>query len=96
MKHTPGPWAFDKFGSGRLQAGKNGLYLGTFSESCGLGNAAEANKSLIVAAPDMLDALREFVEVMDSLPSSDETSLRVWDTYHTAVAAIKKSSGETK
>lgn len=35
------------------------------------------------------EALREFVQTMDSLPASDETSLRVWDVYHTARAALE-------
>jgi hypothetical protein len=55
MNHTPGPWKF--IPGNVLVAGKNGLHLGTFSESCGLGDAAEANKALIAAAPDLLDAL---------------------------------------
>lgn len=42
---------------------------------------------------ELLEALREFVQTMEGLPASDETSLRVWDTYHTARAAIAKATG---
>lgn len=52
----------------------------------------QANAVLIAAAPDLLEALQEFVRVMDALPASDETSLRVWDTYSTARAAIAKAT----
>ena len=54
--------------------------------------ARQANARLIAAAPDMAAALLEFVETMDGLPSSDETSLRVWDVYHKARAAIAKAT----
>ncbi len=70
MKHTPGPWKFNV--NGQLQAGKHGLHLGTFSESCGLGDAAEANKALIAAAPQMLSTLEY---VWGRIPEHDGKSI---------------------
>lgn len=52
---------------------------------------AEHNAPVLAAAPKMLAALREFVKTMEGLPPSDETSLRVWDAYHTAKAAIAET-----
>jgi len=51
-----------------------------------------ADARLIVAAPELLDALTAFVKTMDSLPASDETSLRVWDIYNDAKAVIEKAT----
>jgi hypothetical protein len=51
-----------------------------------------ADARLIVAAPELLDALTAFVKTMDSLPASDETSLRVWDLYNDAKAVIEKAT----
>jgi len=39
---------------------------------------------------EMLEVVREFVQTMDSLPDSNETSLRVWDVYDTASKLIEK------
>lgn len=92
-KHTPGPWltkgGYDKdsgLGLTRVMFGSS-----IVSECYGINS--EANARLIAAAPDMLEALREFVSTMDSLPASDETHSRVWGTYHTARAAIAKAEG---
>lgn len=60
MQHTPGPWAFCN--DTLCQANGKYLHLGKWTESCGLGKAAEANKRLIEAAPALLDAL------LDALP----------------------------
>ena len=48
--------------------------------------------ALIAAAPDLLEVLKSFIKVMDSLSASDETSLRVWDLYHDASKVIAKAS----
>lgn len=39
---------------------------------------------------ELLEVVREFVQTMDSLPDSNETSLRVWDVYDTASKLIEK------
>lgn len=38
---------------------------------------------------ELLEVVRDFVQTMDSLPDSDETSLRVWDVYDAASKLIK-------
>ena len=39
---------------------------------------------------ELLEVVREFVQTMDALPDSDETSLRVWDVYDTARKLIER------
>jgi hypothetical protein len=63
--HTPGPWKFSA--SNTLVAGSHGIHLGTFSESCGLGDAAEPNKALIAAAPDLLASLKELAFIVETV-----------------------------
>lgn len=58
-KHTPGPWAFCN--DTLCQANGKYLHLGVWQESNGIGKAAEANKRLIAAAPDLLAALEMVV-----------------------------------
>lgn len=55
------------------------------------GMDSEKNAKKFAACDDMLDALTEFVQVMNSLPGSDDCSLAVWDAYHTARSAILKA-----
>ena len=91
MKHTPAPWTLNPARSTRVDLIDNAK-----GEAVGeivwvdVRNPADAR--LIVAAPELLDALRAFVETMESLPASDETSLRVWDRYHEAKAAIERAT----
>lgn len=102
-QHTPGPWYIGKDFSdqGRhIYAEKKVRHedgdewhplIASTDDDERLVNW-QANAVLIAAAPDLLKALQEFVRVMDALPASDETSLRVWDTYSTARAAIAKAT----
>lgn len=92
MKHTPGPWKFSV--NGQLQAGPNGLHLGTFSESCGLGNAAEANKALITAAPDLLAALQNLLDALSKYdPDTGKGEMRVNGAAEWARSAVTKATG---
>lgn len=90
--HTPGPWTF--LPGNVLVAGKNGLHLGTFSESCGLGNAAEPNKALIAAAPDMLAALQAIIEEAGPSFGHSDGPGTINRMAYAARAAIAKATGE--
>lgn len=85
--HTPGPWIEDA-----------GFIVGTFSDGeahdicdprCApveLSDEMDANARLIVAAPDMLAALRLALESLDAIPVPQE-----WDTRSVIRAAIAKA-----
>lgn len=91
MKHTPGPWSLNPARSTRVDLIDNpkGEAVG---EVVWVDVRNPADAMLIVAAPELLEALKAFVETMDSLPPSDETSLRVWDRYNDAKDAIRKAT----
>lgn len=93
-KHTPGPWETLTFSQHELQTDFAMVKIGKRAHMVGYSDEDKANARLIAAAPDLLEALQEFVRTMDSLPESDETSLRVWDMYQMAQAAIKKAGGD--
>lgn len=61
VMHTPGPWAFCN--DTLCQANGNYLHLGKWVESPGLGRAAEANKRLIAAAPELLAVLKDVASI---------------------------------
>ena len=61
MRHTPGPWRLGA-DSGRIVAGPRGLHIANVVTT-GMGTAAGANFSLIAAAPDLLAALDQLLNV---------------------------------
>ena len=94
MRHTPGPWKSDEVRtqSGRafrigaaemLEAGKGCCII--YDDYPGRpDNERAANARLIAAAPDMLAALRNFVEA-DAITFSEAIEI--------AAAAISKAEG---
>ena len=83
-KHTPGPWivtGFDKEFKDQIniQDDERGYYVAA-AISC---QAQEANARLIAAAPELLEALKNFV---------DGCSVSV-DAFAVARAAIAKATG---
>lgn len=93
-KHTPGPWTFDratgKFGhkTNDIVAPYHGpdfrhqvvCVMGTEAETEDGADAMEANASLIAAAPDLLEALKEANKILETarkyFPSSIQNSDR--------------------
>lgn len=97
MKHTPGPWAFCN--DTLCQANGKYLHIGKWTESCGLGKAAESNKRLIEAAPDMIEALQKaLLHMLTGHKLSDADSEAAWAHIHKAEdiarVAIAKATGE--
>ena len=97
-KHTPGPWIVDDL-SGTVNA-HNGVVT-SFEDSDYTREQDLFNAALIAAAPDMLAALRECVEVLDiaemyglygkgSLGEAD-----IIDSRGMARAAIAKAESRT-
>lgn len=95
-KHTPGPWK-------TTHSEVNGYRV---SDSTGWGVAVvlkdtndEANARLIAAAPQMLEALEELVELKDhrhSLPVEiyQESREKAWNKCRAAIAAAKGRANE--
>ena len=96
MKHTPGPWYWDSEGLGN----KNHI---VFGKEYPFEMTSKANKSLITAAPDLLEALQHMVERIEyyaSLKETGQPNIEDWAyTYNSgdmddARAAISKALGE--
>ncbi|MGX5087105.1 hypothetical protein [Enterobacter sp. UPMP2052] len=79
MKHTPGPWYWDSEGLGS----KDVL---VFGKGYPFEMTSKANKQLIAAAPDLLEALQDALHAYDKHGEHPE-----WDF---ARAAISKALGE--
>lgn len=79
MKHTPGPWHWDSEGLGS----KDVL---VFGKGYPFEMTSTANKNLIAAAPDLLEALQDALHAYDKHGEHSE-----WDF---ARAAISKAMGE--
>ena len=105
QSHTPGPWRLDDPEVGPRDAfipiGGCGCCGSPWIESidpCGDGEEL-ANALLIVAAPDLLAALRDVREELyeirdaDSVPVGTEIYLRAMQALETIDAAIAKAEG---
>ena len=101
-KHTPGPW--ERRGKSVVVKGaprRNNAYSGRICNVQGNGEGktkineiANANANLIAAAPQMLEALEELVELKDrrhSLPVEiyQESREKAWNKCRAAIAAAK-------
>jgi hypothetical protein len=104
VKHTPGPWAIGR------SADNTPLVMVPVHESEGSGFGVahinriprmssvrgdmDANARLIAAAPDMLAALKLFVEGFDPNNNSDDPAYVLFgDKGKVALAAIAKAEG---
>ena len=70
----------------RIAPGEYG-YSMSYAAVC---RAVDREIALREQRDELLDVVREFVQTMDSLPDSNETSLRVWDVYDTASKLIER------
>lgn len=97
MKHTPGPWRTDgfqirdcsgpSFGSSRLIADLN-VRVGEEDEE------SDANADLISAAPDLLEAACEALQVIRNRPETWEQGTELMHRiFSTLSAAITKAGG---
>jgi len=93
MKHTPGPWHVQAITDGRnIRDSSNrgvaraGEYYGRSSDLNIKKDEAEANKHLIAAAPELLEALERIVN--DSMHKVHPIASQM------ALAAINKAIGE--
>lgn len=77
MPHTPGPWHIDQLATGNLRiraVDQNDGLLCFVAAIYGdqidsvVGNEVRANARLIAAAPDLLEAAKELLALMDAVP----------------------------
>ncbi|HHF0618057.1 TPA: hypothetical protein ACPH2G_004575 [Pseudomonas aeruginosa] len=87
QSHTPGPWEIERYSDGLIQivgniraVSEHEEHVTTVVEAVTRGD--EANAKLIVAAPDLLDALVALVEC-------EQTTPELWEA---ARAAISKAT----
>lgn len=57
-------------------------------------NMSANDAKLIASAPELLSVLQFFVEIVETLPDSEESDLRFSDLYFEAKNAIAKARGE--
>lgn len=94
--HTPGPWPMAYTGDGKrivigegLVEGPNGYEVAeVYSDDCPP-EIAEANARLIAAAPEMLEALYQYVSDLRYPPTGDSIQRRI----KRAEAVIAKATG---
>lgn len=98
MQHTPGPWHWeadpvkgDPYGRVRYQVTALGktvtrVYYSSFE---GGPTNAEADAKLISAAPDLLDAMRDFLNTLTDGPDESD----VFRVVNKARAAVAKATG---
>ncbi|EMM9101958.1 TPA: hypothetical protein L3597_006269 [Pseudomonas aeruginosa] len=84
QSHTPGPWEIERYSDGLIQIVGNiravsdhEEHVTTVVEAVTRGD--EANAKLIVAAPDLLDALVALVEC-------EQTTPELWEAARAAIA----------
>lgn len=86
-KHTPGPWGVWNYGNLIITDNKHARWLAIIQpDFCG----AEANATLIAAAPELLEALKAICDAVDGKLTREE-EMAVPDK---ARAAIAKATGQ--
>ena len=88
MKHTPGPWNYDRSGYSLYVNSGRELVTALSMDGKRL-ETSEANARLIAAAPDLLDAL---LMVLDD-PNALDGRPRTYEYVHAAIA--KATGGNT-
>lgn len=83
-KHTPGPWHYDEGDGWVVSDYPRHIICNPLDRSTNIGHEeCDANAQLIAAAPDLLAALRAFVEFNDE-PMGGPPSL--WQAARAALA----------
>ncbi len=86
-KHTSGPWGLYHVGNRQEIWDKEGVTIAVVPVYHATPRESEANAALIAAAPDLLAALQEMVDVaQNQCPSEQED-----DALRSALTAINKA-----
>jgi len=95
MKHTPGPWYYDNFGTVTNHPPRKGLKVLLPT----LGIIAKVNKQddgfVVAAAPELLEALEDIVQIYESTDGTATFPKRL-HPIAAAKAIIAKAKGESR
>lgn len=100
-RHTAGPWVAIIGRIGWKLEASGAERIGHINEWPALHAEAEANATLIAAAPDLLEALRRFLDVADILGDGpgDSDTVTVFEKFEAAAvagrAALTKAEGRS-
>lgn len=86
-QHTPGPWAVSPYNN---ITSRNGTVAKTEQMPGNYESEQKANAHLIAAAPDLLSALKETIEYLETFACHDEQGRAA---IKSANAAISKAEG---
>lgn len=91
--HTPGPWIV---GPEIIDSDESPDYLRVTTKDCDIASRIllEADARLIAAAPDLLAALVEMLDLREAALRSEVTERHAADIVKDAIAAIAKARGE--
>lgn len=100
MKHTPAPWEFSDMSGltmddkpyASAHIGANGEIIAMLGDDYEKRDAVVANARLMASAPELLEALENFVTVCDSAPPI-ELVRYIAESCEKARAVIKKAKG---
>ena len=89
MKHTPGPWKLVAQTGGYYDVTGNSDFAGYSTSVCRVHRHTEGkvNLALILAAPELLDALRELHDFADTNPRAFDRSR---EAFRKALALLEK------
>lgn len=91
VAHTPAPWRLWHDQNGAFEIMATDCLIVSRNGTKSRAHEFIANARLLVAAPDMLDALRAFCGDYEATPTTDDTSLKA--AYLNALAVIAKVTG---
>lgn len=83
-KFTPAPWVSEYDDNGFFYVGADGMPSPYIAATGGEGAADEANAKLIAAAPDMYNAIKNYIAAVDAG--------EIVDQFDALKAAIKKAT----
>jgi hypothetical protein len=95
MTHTPSPWSasIDRHGFVTLSAGA--AYVKNTTDGFNIaGFLSPADAHLIRAAPDLLHALSDALEIFEMTDACNDPPSDAWAWTYAARAAIAKAKGE--
>ena len=96
-QHTPGPWAVSPDHIFRNQADIFEIHWSAIGECIAECVHGEANARLIAAAPELLEALKEYIAAGEnSVTATDDVAamIRFGEANKAALAAIAKATGD--